>query len=90
MKYGKIVKFKIFVRRSWTVTITPIQRHSKINQIKVYFNFSLIPIQLSFLDRIDEITTEGYVPTEDDIIRCRIITRSVSQLQYSYRNREFM
>ncbi|CAL8074530.1 unnamed protein product [Calicophoron daubneyi] len=50
--------------------------------------YQLIDSAKYFLDRISDIRQETYIPSEQDILRCRTMTNGVSELQFEYNSGE--
>ncbi|XP_045483544.1 guanine nucleotide-binding protein G(s) subunit alpha [Harmonia axyridis] len=51
--------------------------------------FQLIDSAQYFIERLDDIRKENYVPTEQDILRCRVLTREIYELVFQVSNVKF-
>ncbi|KAH7704622.1 guanine nucleotide-binding protein G(o) subunit alpha isoform 3 [Aphelenchoides avenae] len=51
-------------------------------------NFHLLDCAEHFLDDLDRLYAEDYVPTEEDILTSRTVTYGVNELRYTYSGRE--
>ncbi|KAH7708622.1 guanine nucleotide-binding protein G(i) subunit alpha-2-like protein [Aphelenchoides avenae] len=63
----------------------PIMQHAYERRSK----FHLLDCAQRFLDGVDRLSDENYMPTEDDILSCYAATDGVDELRYTYRNRDF-
>lgn len=44
---------------------------------------SIFWIFCSFFDRLEDIKSSDYVPTEQDVLRCRVMTTSISETRFT-------
>jgi len=51
--------------------------------------YQLIDSAKYFLSRIEDIKQSSYVPSEQDILRCRIMTNSVEQIDFTVKDRSY-
>lgn len=49
----------------------------------------LAEVGLHFIDKIQEVTTPGYLPTDEDILRCRLPTSGVHEIEFLYNDSMF-
>ena len=49
----------------------------------------LAEIGLHFIDKIKEVTTPGYLPNDRDILRCRLPTTGVHEIEFLYKDSMF-
>lgn len=41
-----------------------------------YFDFS-------FFERLDDVKSDDYIPTEQDVLRCRVMTTSITETRFT-------
>ena len=46
-------------------------------------------VGLHFMDKIKEVTTPGYLPNDEDILRCRLPTTGVHEIEFLYKDSMF-
>jgi GTPase SAR1 family protein len=51
--------------------------------------FQLIDSAQYFLDRLDVISRPDYIPDQSDILRCRVLTRGISETEFTFKGVRF-
>ncbi|XP_063907978.1 guanine nucleotide-binding protein G(s) subunit alpha-like isoform X2 [Zophobas morio] len=51
--------------------------------------YQLIDSAKYFLDRVDEISRDDYRPTDQDILRCRVLTTGISEINFQVEDAKF-
>jgi len=51
--------------------------------------FHLPPAARYFMERLDQIVDAGYVPSEEDILRCKVVTTGIAEMHYEMEGIKF-
>lgn len=71
-------------------SVRALWKEPKIQELNERGNeFQLIDSAQYFLDRLDVISRPDYVPDTNDILRCRVLTRGISQTRFTYKSVSF-